>query len=499
VPFQDCGALAFVWERAVRDVQTEEIIPDAVSLMESMRAVGYSVEAAVADLIDNSIAAEATCIEIKYDASGRPFLAVLDDGKGMTEDELKIAMRHGSRSPNQARGSTDLGRFGLGLKTASLSQCRRLTVITKKAAKVTARRWDLDVVRDRKNWVVVIPSPSEFEDAPLYSKLQAQPSGTLVLWEDLDRLVAGASDPQREMTLKLEPLYSHLALVFHRFIAGDDVAAKIVVRLNGLPVPSRDPFLRGNSFRQVLEGQVIRHERGDVEVTPYVLPPISRLSPDEIELAGGGDGLRGTQGFYVYRNFRLVIWGTWFRLVPKSEFYKLTRVKVDIPNTFDDLWALDIKKSAAFPPEPIRRRLQELIPHFANASRVTVTYPGKRSAGAAKNPLWIRIEPTPATFRYEIDADHVAVQGLAARLDLTQQRQFQSFLSLVSDLVPYESIYADMCADTRRGSSEFDFVRLLELARNLRGLANVEINRVLEIDPIAQYPQFHQRIRQELT
>lgn len=276
------------WEKQ----ETLEVIPDPVSLIESMRAVGYSVEAAIADLVDNSLSAIAKNIEIKYDASDDPFIAILDDGRGMDPDELTNAMRHGSSNPSCKRDPDDLGRFGLGLKTASLSQCRKLTVVSRKGGGTSARQWNLDVVQQSRQWLVVVPKAGELEALPMFSQLQALDSGTLVVWQDLDRLTAGALNPQAEMTAKLSPLYDHLALVFHRYTQKEDAIAPVRMAVNGLQIPPRDPFLRNNTFRQPLEGQVIRHERGIVQVSPYILPPVSHLSPDEISLAGGREGLR---------------------------------------------------------------------------------------------------------------------------------------------------------------------------------------------------------------
>ena len=468
-----------------------------MALIESLRAVGYSIEAAIADLIDNSISAHANKIEIKYDASGEPFVAILDNGWGMTPDELTNAMRHGSHSPTDERDPNDLGRFGLGLKTASLSQCRKLTVISRKNNVTSARCWDLDVVQQSGRWLVVVPEFRELETLPMFLHLQALESGTLVVWQDLDRLTAGASDPQAEMTTKLSSLYEHLALVFHRFTQKEEGVGPIRMSINGLQIPPRDPFLRSNTFRQPLEEQLIKHPNGSVQVQPFILPPISNLSPDEIRLAGGKEGLRGTQGFYVYRNRRLVIWGTWFRLVPKEEFYKLTRVQVDIPNSFDELWTLDIKKSVAYPPEAIRKRLKELIPHFANTSKKTLTYPGRKQTTKGFVPLWMRIEPHHGVFRYELNMEHPVIQSLSSRLAEDDQRYFQMLLSLFGDALPFESIYADMCAD-RRGGDEEIIANLIEIATNLVEVTGLSVDQILNIDPIVRYPQHHDKLRMEL-
>ena len=476
----------------MNQVQTLEVIPDPVSLIESMRAVGYTVEAAVADIVDNSLSAEARAVQVQYDAAaGNPFLAILDDGCGMAPDELTHAMRHGSSNPTDQRGATDLGRFGLGLKTASLSQCRKLTVVSIKDGVLSARCWDLDVVRQTGRWLVVVPDESVIEALPLIKRLKAQASGTLVVWQDLDRLTAGAKDVQAEMTARMEPLLEHLALVFHRFAQKEGLHPPVHITVNGLALPHRDPFLATNQFRQELEGQSIRHERGLVEVRPFVLPPISRLTEEEIETAGGRDGLRGTQGFYIYRARRLVIWGTWFRLVPKHEAYKLTRVRVDIPNSFDELWALDIKKSAAYPPDAIRNRLKQLIPHFASKSRTAIVYPGRKNRhDVAIVPLWDRLEPKHGSFSYQVNVDHPLIARLSESLNADQQRHMQTILEHLASSLPYDQIYADMCGDQPRDSND-DLDRLEEIARSLLELTELELTAVLKIDPLARFPALH--------
>jgi len=479
----------------VDPIETLEVVPHPVSLIESMRAVGYSVEAAIADIIDNSLSAAATAIHVKYDASEAPFVAVLDDGHGMKPNELTDAMRHGSRNPSDHRAVNDLGRFGLGMKTASLSQCRKLTVISKKAGIISARRWDLDVVQQTGKWLVVVPKPADLAHLPMYGKLEEQTSGTLVIWQDLDRLTAGSGDPQNEMTAKMAALFEHLALVFHRFTQKEDAHPAVVITVNGLQLPPRDPFLGTNAYRQELEGQTITSERGKVQVSPYVLPPICNLSAPEIETAGGREGLRGTQGFYVYRSRRLVIWGTWFRLVPKEEFYKLTRVRVDIPNTYDDLWALDIKKSVAYPPDPIRSRLKQLIPHFANTSKRAITYRGRRTNNGPYVPLWNRIEPRHGTFRYEPNAEHPLIQKLSEILGDAEQRHLQMILDFLGTAIPYEGIYADMCGDSRGNEKEESIKELITMAESLLEVTGLPVSRILEIDPICRYPEFHEAIK----
>ena len=480
-------------------METLEVIPDPISLMESMRAIGYTLEAAVADLIDNSISANADRVDILYDSVAEPFLAILDNGDGMTPDVLTNAMRHGSTRPSEKRKPSDLGRFGLGLKTASLSQCRQLTVISKRDGAVHARRWDLDVVEDTQRWFVVVPGIDELRKMPGFRALAERDHGTLVVWQSLDRLTAGASDPQKEMKAKIAPLFEHLALVFHRFYEREQEHKAVGIHVNGLQIPRRDPFLRDNSFRQPLECQTIQYEKGTVVITPVILPPINHLTRDEIALAGGEEGLRGTQGFYIDRSRRLVIWGTWFRLVPKEEFRKLTRVQVDIPNSFDDLWSLDIKKSAAHPPELIRSRLRDLIPHFASTSHRTVTYAGRRNKDRGAAPLWIRTEPSHGRFRYDVNPEHPRIMAVAELMEPHEQSSFESLLQLMANSLPLDMIYADLCSDGRTSSTSEDLEEVLDVARTLRQVLKLPVAEVLKLDPLCRYPQHHAQILEKLS
>lgn len=464
-----------------------------------MRAIGYTTETAVADLVDNSISANASSIRIEYDASSEPFVAILDNGHGMNAVELTNAMRHGSRNPVDVRSSHDLGRFGLGLKTASLSQCRKLTVVSKQGDEIYARCWDLDVVQIENRWVVVVPSANERKKLPMYDELLAQQSGTLVVWQSLDKLMSGSANPVEEMKSRMSELYNHLSFVFHRFTLKEDKFPAINIIINGLKLKSLDPFLKDNNFSQPLEGQEIRIGHEIVAVQPYVLPHMSHLTDDQIGLAGGKEGLRSNQGFYIYRNRRLVIWGTWFRLVPKEEFFKLTRVQVDIPNTLDHLWSLDIKKSSAYPPDIIRNRLRDLIPHFANTSRKTITYPGRKQKNKAGfHPLWERIEPSHGTFRYQLNPDYPMIRLFSDNLDKDAQRALGHILELIAAAVPFESIYSDMCSDKRSGAPNSQLAEILALAAKIMDVTKLKLDVVLALDPIGRFPQYHDILRKEL-
>ena len=317
--------------------------PSAAELLESMRALGYSFEAALADLIDNSLSAAANRVEILFSPYDQPYAAILDDGTGMGPAEITAAMRHGSRDPRLVRDARDLGRFGLGLKTASLSQCRRLTVASLKDGELSARRWDLDHVARRQDWMLLQLSEVQIRSLPLIEELGSQGHGTLVLWEDFDRLTADGTPLERALGTRVDLARDHLALVFHRFLNPAPGQQPVSIRINRNPLKAIDPFLSGQKATQALPIEEFEIEQDKVTVRPFILPHISKLRAADLELAGGEEGLRRNQGFYIYRNRRLISWGSWFRLVRQGGTHtKLARVshQVDISNRLDHLWQL---------------------------------------------------------------------------------------------------------------------------------------------------------------
>lgn len=298
-------------------MQVRETPPFAPVLMESTRAIGYSLEAAIADIIDNSVAAKAGKVQLSFFPVGDAYVSILDNGTGMDDAQMNIAMQYGSKSPTETRDSSDLGRYGLGLKTASLSQCRVLTVISKQGDQVIGRRWDLDYVIKTGAWSLLILDKEDFVSVPHISDLYEQDSGTLVVWQNLDRLLMGEVDYEKSLGRKMDEVRQHLELVFHRYLSGESGIKKLEILFNGVKLKAADPFLIKKSTQAMdTETLVIRGKR--ILVTPYILPHISKMTEEEKNQLGGKDGIRKRQGFYVYRNKRLLIWGTWFRMMRYS-------------------------------------------------------------------------------------------------------------------------------------------------------------------------------------
>ena len=323
-------------------MKTIRMPPYAPTLIESTRAIGYSLEAAVADIIDNSIAAFAKKVDVFFFPIDDAYIAILDDGMGMCEDELNQSMQYGSKDPREERDAKDLGRFGLGLKTASLSQCRCLTVITKQGDKIEGRRWDIDHVSKVGDWSLILLEKDEIDVIPKIENLKEYESGTLVVWQKLDRMKAGEISFEQALGRKIDNVRAHLSLVYHRYLSGEAEGTRLKLSINGESIQSSDPFLLKKSTRP-MDDEILVVRGNRIVVRPYILPHMSKLTPDEIKSLGGKDGLRRQQGFYVYRNKRLLVWGTWFKMMRKGEMSKLARIQVDLPNTLDDLWTLDIK------------------------------------------------------------------------------------------------------------------------------------------------------------
>lgn len=344
------------------------IIPSASRLMSSLRDIGYDLASAVADLVDNSIDAGATTVQITVcRRGGNSFIRIADDGCGMTERVVGEAMRYGSR---RAYRSNDLGRFGLGLKTASLSQCRRLTVATRTTAKgpVRIRRWDLDHVRSTDAWELERLTARE---APAYLvEPLAGPSGTVVLWEKLDRVLAYAR-PDGEHALRAledaaETIAEHLSMVFHRFLSGEAAGAqRLRILFNGDALRPWDPYARSERATERLATQQVPLEAGGevhvVRVQPYILPSQIQFSSVAAHADAAGPRLwNRQQGLYIYRGDRLIQSGGWNRLRTMDEHSKLARIAVDIPSALENAFQINVAKMRVVIPDDLRPQLRAL-------------------------------------------------------------------------------------------------------------------------------------------
>lgn len=427
--------------------------PSAASLTASLRDLGYSLETAIADLIDNSISADATDIQIFCDTSrSSPVLVIADNGRGMIEAEVIAAMRHGATDPRKKRGPKDLGRFGLGLKTASFSQCRRLTVVSAKGSESAAAEWDLAQVEEDDDWFIAVLEPDEIAQQPFIEVLGD--IGTLVVWRDLDRLLEDETGQKRDEIVneKLAVVERHLSLVFHRFLAGDVKGRKkLAIRINGHPITPFDPFCRRNAATQVLPEETVWVDDVAVSMQPYILPHHSRLSATEYDYYQDRSDFISNQGAYVYRNGRLMAWGDWFRLVPKGEATKLARVQIDFPNSLDEAWTIDIKKSRARPPHAVRERLRQIIAKITARSVIVHRGRGQKLFQESEAPLWERYADHGG-IRFAINGRHPLIASLSAKLSPEDAGALHVLLDSIGASLPVEMIYSDYSTHPREVS-----------------------------------------------
>jgi len=440
--------------------------PYAPTLMESTRAIGYSLEAASADIIDNSIAAGASEMQVYFFPVGQEYVAFLDNGIGMSEAEIDIAMQYGSRNPLDDRASNDLGRFGLGLKTASLSQCEVLTVISKQNDNICARRWDLNYVVETGNWSLLILNKNEINECPHFMDLEKLKSGTLVIWQKLDRLKSGEVNFEEALGRKMDLVKEHLSLVFHRYLSGEPGIKKLSININGQQLEPTDPFLITKSA-QAIDDEVIVVKGKKIIVRPYILPHISKMNKTEIEKLGGKDGLRRQQGFYIYRNKRLLVWGTWFRMMRQGEMSKLVRIRVDIPNDLDNLWTLDIKKSSAIPPAEVRMNLRNIVDKMAEKSKRTWTTRGKIEGDTKVTHVWNRIRTRNGGFIYEINREYPLFKEFASKNN-DNKAVLEMFCKQIEENMPLNSLYLDLTNDEKIENDTLSKkTEVFEMAKNI--------------------------------
>lgn len=486
-------------------MQEKIVLPYAPILVESTRSVGYSFETALADIIDNSIGKGAKNIEIRFDSNEPRYIAVIDDAIGMNEEELVIAMRYGSKSSEEIREKDDLGRFGLGLKMASLSQCRKLTVISKTEDNICAAQWDLDYIIENQNWSLKWFNQKEIKKLLFSDNLDNKPTGTIVLWENFDRMLNGAVNPQKIFDEKVDIARKHVSLVFHRFLGDENISKRVNLFFNGLRIQPLDPFLSKHPATQPLVEQTIWIGENQIKVQPYILPYISKLSAKDRKKLEGADDLRQNQGFYIYRNRRLIIWGTWFRLIKQQELNKLARVRVDIPNSLDSLWDIDIKKSRASLPDIIKKQLVTIVENAVGRSEQVYKYRGRKVNEDGLEHVW-NIVNNRGSFQYQINREMPLYRQLEDALDENSVRYLDSLIKVLEDTFPYGDVYYRMAknesvAKTYSLEEEEAYkvaVDMIESVRNINGDVGQFIKTMDKIDFFVKYPDVVNKIKEDM-
>jgi hypothetical protein len=417
-------------------------LPPDLGLFDSIRDVGYGVEHAIADLIDNSLAAEASEVLVNIVFDGKDsFIRLEDNGKGMSRAQLNYALTFG-RKPSELRSSEDLGRFGMGLKAASLSQGRRVTVASRQSGMTEFGVWDTDSVNER-GWVIKI-SPFDSTIGLTEPQLNST-SGSIVIVEILDKLLNECDNESDMFYSKLERVYDHLGLIFHRFITGLKGRPPVQIIYQGKTVSPVDPF----SISKISINGEMKLYDDQVLVKTFILPHETKLSKSDLNKASLSDGLTQNQGFFIYRVNRLIVCGGWLNMreFKMIEPTKLCRVMIEIPNNLDEQWGIDIKKSRAIIPNQVYSEIRNLV---KNANENSLDRYRHRSTSVkvkkAKDVKWIWVKIHGDNgIRYKLNRKHPLIDEILKedRDSESVEALMKSLLDLIEINLPVSEIIAD--------------------------------------------------------
>ncbi len=500
----------------------DELGPNPAALVESLRAFPYSTSSAVADLIDNSIAANARNVRIYVHWNGgAPLVDIVDDGWGMSSERLREALRFAGLGPSSPRELSDLGRFGLGLKTASLSQCSRMTVTTVHNGKPSHLGWDIEELRASGSRWQTASSSSETVGRQI--EMLNGKDGTVVRWQKLDRLL-GTSDTEIEsndIDSIFERVADHLEMVFHRFMSRSlpDGKPQLRISVNDRQLKPWDPFLD----RYPVEGQVWKIEDENIQlpsgvssVAGFVLPAEREAIADDcLELweAAGRRRWNQLQGFYVYRLDRLITYGGYLGLGRlQDEHTKLARIAIELDNNTDNDWLLDVTKSAVTPPPRTRRQLDRVARsvcskasnRYRSRVRKFCTTCNSRPCKCPRPPqfelVWKYPNLVDEIGKIAVNEQHSMITQFREILPADQSKQLTRIIRLISKTVPAtylrgvpageETLYLDRFDSS--SASELLVRELIETAiatRYQRGETLEEIQRSLQlIEPFSDFP-----------
>ena len=468
--------------------RTHEKTPHAKMLLVALRSVGYTNETAIADILDNSISGAATEIELYFDWDNRRII-IADNGFGMDYQELMDAMEIGSADPNEMRPSEDLGRFGLGMKTASFSMAKKLLVISKKNSTISNAEWNLNTVASEDKWEISEYDESEIlmilESIDTYTQYNNWKQGTLIIISELDRLIdeTNIEKSKKNFYKMIRNIKSHIAITFHRFM--EENALKISV--NGNKLEAWNPFWIKSPATMELSREELFDGKNEVVVEPYILPHKSKYnSEEEFKEAAGVKDWRGHQGFYVYRNRRLLVYGTWFGKFKKEPAYNLARIKLDMSADSDFEWDIDIKKSKATLPVAIEEQITQ-IAYLAIEKSVAVynsrgVYNRKNTSNnTSLKYVWEQRKNISGNYMFYLNKKHPMLLKILSGMDENAQKELKTYLSLVESYSP-TMLSGVMDKETDFGVSDEDKKReILNIQEKIR------IYRMLQYDDVEIY------------
>ena len=423
-----------------------DMSPEPKSHIKTLMRIGYDFNSAIADIIDNSITAKAKKINIICPPeTDNPFLTIVDNGIGMEPEELIQNMRIGCKDPNQKRDAGDLGRFGSGMKTASFSHARRLTVIShKKGKKIAAACWDIDEIEDKNAWCLRELNEKDIHDLDHLDKELIKGVGTQLIWEKIKKFEeTDHNNSKNSIETSMVDLNKYLALHFHKFLQGPN---KINIYVQKLKVEPVDPFLTTKNGYQEGPTDETFVKGGKLQIKSHTLPHHSNLTQSEIDNIGGMEEIYKGQGLYIYRENRLIIAGGWMGLSRTYQLGKLARIEINIPSGLDDEWSTDVKKSSLQLPQKIKNRLKNLIQQPIKKSKRTYNFRGKKEEA---NEYWKIIETRDKNIIYQIDTGNNELIKIAKETPKKNTSNLKEYLKNLAKNLPINHIHSKVSSDPK--------------------------------------------------
>ncbi|MEC0269708.1 ATP-binding protein [Paenibacillus anseongense] len=481
----------------ILDDQHEIVVPDASPIIQSLRAIGYSLETAVADIVDNSLDARANQIKIEMVWNeDKSYIRIEDNGWGMSEQELVLAMKLGSKDPLENRGSKELGRFGMGLKTASFSLGQRLTVLTKKQGEIFVRCWDLEVVKATNEWKL---KKSAYEDSLSVLSTIEGLSGTVVLIEKLDRVVQVPYTVQKKNKFyrQIHLLEKHIQMVFHRFMEGLN---RVHMVLNGNSIKSWDPFYSKLQYTHEMGSENLMINGKLITIEGFILPHHSKMTKEKYIEAAGPNGWYDQQGFYIYRNRRLLTIGSWLSMFPKEESTKLARIRVDIGQDADFDWQIDVKKSVAKPPQDsldILKRWAEQARDISQKVYYHRGVPRNRSRGTKESStvdfLWSQTTRNQKPF-FIVHQHNPLLEKIRENVSTDVQEMLNCYIQMLQEFCPINTlVYAPTNVNKEivepTENERHEIRKLLKVFHQMNMTTSAIVNSLKSMPSLAKYSE----------
>lgn len=358
-----------------KNILSEVADPNPEYLIKSIAEQGYSLESSLADLMDNSISANANKIEVLIRMEKEPFiLFIADNGIGMDEEELKSSMQFPSNSPEEERNVFDLGRFGLGMKTASFSQTRCFTVLSRKKGtkNYCGRTWDVNFLKKVGKWRLLINTQDEISELIQHYRSLSEghlnsfgnfDANTIVVWKGLYKFENYLEDVNRQSALKkqiTEVTSDYLSLVFHRYM--ERKANPLQIRINNNLISPFNPFPTTITDFRPIEYKQKYFSTDTIKIEGFILPSRSIDESQSFSIwTTKNRSLMDMEGIYIYRADRLIHFGGWNGLIKKAPRLQLARLRVDIGNSVDHLLHLNVAKSQIEIPHDLTAAFEKYI------------------------------------------------------------------------------------------------------------------------------------------